>query len=157
MNGTVAKITFTGLLAVLSVWLEVLAVPVILLVLSMILDYVTGLMAASHRGKTITSYRSVNGIAKKICLLLLVAVGLILDGLIFYVRESFGLAFPWSFVIAAVIAVWLTVNEIISILENVQDIGVNIPSWLLPLVKNLKGKVESIAPETENKEEKDYE
>lgn len=77
------------------------------------------------------------------------AVGLILDCLIFYVRESFGLAFPWSFVVAAVIAVWLTVNEIISILENIRDIGVTLLSWLLPLVKNLKGKVEKLSAETE--------
>lgn len=149
MNETAVKVTFTGLLAVLSVWLEALAVPVVLLILAMVIDYATGLLAASHRGKTITSYRSVNGIAKKVCHLLLVAVGLILDSLIFYVRESFGLAFPWSFVIAAVVAVWLTANEIISILENIQDIGVILPAWLLPLAKNLKGKVEAVAPEQE--------
>jgi len=149
MNGTTAaKVTLIGLVASLTVWLEALAIPVVLLLMAMILDYATGLMAASHRGNAITSYRSVNGIAKKVCLLLLVVVGLILDILVFYVRESFGFNFPWSFIIAAVIAVWLTANEIISILENVQDIGVNLPVWLLPLVKNIKSKVESITPET---------
>lgn len=146
MNETATKITLTGILAALSIWLEALMLPVSLLVFSMLIDYGTGLMAASHRGDTITSYRSVNGIAKKICLLLLVAVGLILDCLVFYVRENFGLPFPWSFVIAAIISVWLTANEIISILENIQDIGVKLPAWLLPLVKNLKGKVESLTP-----------
>jgi len=153
MNETAAKFTFTGILAVLSIWIQALALPVILLMLSMILDYATGLMAASQRGNAITSYRSINGIAKKVCSLLLVVLGLILDCLIFYVKEAFGLSFPWSIVIAAVIAVWLTVNEIISILENVQDIGVNLPSWLLPLVKNIKSKVESISPKT-NEEDK---
>lgn len=149
MNETAAKFTLAGIMAILSIWLNALIIPLILLILSMVIDYGTGLMAASHRGKEITSYQSVNGIAKKVCHLLLVAVGLILDCLIFYIREYFGLSFPWSFIIAAVIAVWLTVNEIISILENVQDIGVNIPSWLLPLVKNLKGKVENIAQKSE--------
>jgi len=152
MNETVAKFTFTALLASLSIWMQSLIVPVILLVLVMILDYATGLMAASHRGKAITSYKSINGIAKKVCSLLLMIVGLILDCLVVYVRETFGLSFPWSFIIAAVIAVWLTVNEIISILENVQDIGVNIPAWLLPLVKNLKGKVENITSGMEENE-----
>lgn len=152
MNETTAKLTFTGLLAALSVWREALTIPVILLVLSMLLDYTTGLLAASHRGNAITSYRSINGIAKKVCSLLLVAVGLILDCLVMYARESFGLPFPWSFILAAVIAVWLTVNEIVSILENVQDIGVHLPSWLLPWVKNLKGKVESVSPKNEEEE-----
>jgi len=153
MNEIAVKFTFTGLLAILSLWLEALTVPVILLVLAMVLDYATGLMAASHRGNDITSYRSINGIAKKICHLLLVAVGLIMDCLILYCKEIFGLSLPWSFVIAAVIAVWLTVNEVISILENIQDIGVSMPIWLLPLVKNIKSKVESLSPETEKEDE----
>jgi len=153
MNEIAVKLTFTGLLAILSLWLEALTVPVILLVLAMVLDYATGLMAASHRGNDITSYRSINGIAKKICHLLMVAVGLIMDCLILYCKEIFGLSLPWSFVIAAVIAVWLTVNEVISILENIQDIGVSMPIWLLPLVKNIKSKVESLSPETEKEDE----
>jgi len=153
MNEIAVKLTFTGLLAILSLWLEALTVPVILLVLAMVLDYATGLMAASHRGNDITSYRSINGIAKKICHLLLVAVGLIMDCLILYCKEIFGLSLPWSFVITAVIAVWLTVNEVISILENIQDIGVSMPIWLLPLVKNIKSKVESLSPETEKEDE----
>jgi len=153
MNEIAVKFTFTGLLAILSLWLEALTVPVILLVLAMVLDYATGLMAASHRGNDITSYRSINGIAKKICHLLMVAVGLIMDCLILYCKEIFGLSLPWSFVIAAVIAVWLTVNEVISILENIQDIGVSMPIWLLPLVKNIKSKVESLSPETEKEDE----
>jgi len=153
MNEIAVKLTFTGLLAILSLWLEALTVPVILLVLAMVLDYATGLMAASHRGNDITSYRSINGIAKKICHLLMVAVGLIMDCLILYCKEIFGLSLPWSFVIAAVIAVWLTVNEVISILENIQDIGVSMPIWLLPLVKNIKSKVESLSPESEKEDE----
>lgn len=152
MNGTATKITVTGILAVLTVWRDTLTFPVFLLILAMVMDYVTGLMAALPRGNSITSYRSINGIAKKICHLLLVAVGLILDCLVFYVREIFELSFSWSFVIAAIIAVWLTINEIISILENIQDIGVKLPSWLMPLVKNIKGKVEGIVPEAEKDE-----
>lgn len=148
-EATVMKVTLVGVLASVSIWLEALAIPVVLLLIVMILDYATGLMAAKNRGDAISSYRSINGIAKKVCLLLLVVVGLILDVLVLYVRESFGFDFPWSFIIAAVIAVWLTANEIISILENVQDIGVNLPVWLLPLVKNIKSKVEKTMPEIE--------
>lgn len=147
MNITITKITFTGIITLLCIHLEALALPVVLLVIVMLIDYGTGLMAASHRGNEITSYRSINGIAKKICLVLLVAVGLVLDILVVYAKESFGLDFPWSFIFAALIAVWLTANEIISILENVQDIGAPIPPWLLPMVKNIRKKAESIPPQ----------
>lgn len=33
-------------------------------------------------------------------------------------------------------------NEIISILENINDIGVTLPPFLQPIVKNLKSQVE---------------
>ena len=39
-------------------------------------------------------------------------------------------------------AIWLICNEIISILENINDIGVTLPPFLDPIVKNLKSQVE---------------
>lgn len=51
-----------------------------------------------------------------------------------------------------VVAVWLIVNEIISILENMIDIGVEMPPFLLPLVKNIKNQVEEKAGRTEESE-----
>lgn len=152
MNSTAAKITFTGIVAVLCVYLEALAIPILLLIAAMIIDYVTGLMAASNRDSEITSYRSINGIAKKVCLLLLVVVGLILDVLVVYARESFNLSFPWSFIFAALIAFWLTASEIISILENIQDTGVNLPPWLLPLAKNIRSKIEHASPKIDEED-----
>lgn len=154
MNKTTFQLTLTGLLGAAAIWLEALTIPVILLIMAMIIDYATGLMAAIYRGNAITSYRSVNGIAKKVCCLLLVVVGLILDLLVLYAREAFGMSFPWSFILAALIAVWLTANEVISILENIQDIGVQLPAWLIPIVKNLKGKADSLMPAESNEEDK---
>ena len=46
------------------------------------------------------------------------------------------------------VSMWLLVvvgaicNEIISILENIQDMGVNIPAFLQPLVKHIRSQVE---------------
>ena len=38
---------------------------------------------------------------------------------------------------------WLCANELISILENINDIlGEDMPSFLLPLVKNIRSQVE---------------
>ena len=39
-------------------------------------------------------------------------------------------------------AMWLICNEIISILENIQDMGVNIPAFMQPLVKHIRSQVE---------------
>ena len=42
-------------------------------------------------------------------------------------------------------AICLLANEIISILENILDIGVEMPPFLLPLVKNVRLTVEERA------------
>ena len=66
-----------------------------------------------------------------------------MDELTKYATQTVGITVPFTFLIACVVAVWLICNELISILENIKDIGVNIPTFLLPLVKNIKSQTES--------------
>ena len=62
-----------------------------------------------------------------------------------YSTAQIGLDIKISFLIASIVSVWITCNEVISILENIQDIGVPIPKFLKPLVKNIRSQVESKA------------
>lgn len=124
----------------LSSWLGILFVPVMVLVISNIIDYATGLCAAKYRSESIKSYKSIRGIAKKICMWLLVVVGVILDWLLKYAAEVAGITIALHFVVASVVAVWLIANELISILENMKDIGVDLPPFLLKLASNIKSQ-----------------
>ena len=54
------------------------------------------------------------------------------------------------FIVATIVTFWLVFNEIISILENMIDIGVEIPPFLMPLAKNIKTKVEEAVHSEEN-------
>lgn len=138
--------------SVLSSLLGILYIPVMLMVLCNIIDYTTGLMAAKYRkDNTISSYKSFKGIAKKVSMWLLVVVGAIVDELIKYAVQTVGIKVPFTFLIACVVAVWIVCNELISILENIKDIGVNIPRFLLPLVKNIKSQTEQVV-DIEDKE-----
>ena len=136
------KIAIIAAIMALSGWLGILAVPVFLLVLCNLIDYATGLMAAPHRTESVNSYKSIRGIVKKVCMWLLIVVGVIVDAMLNYAVEYIGWGIALPFIVATVVAVWLLVNEIISILENILDIGVNIPPFLLPLVRNIKKTVE---------------
>lgn len=133
-------------------WMGILAVPVFLMLSANVIDYMTGLLAAAKRKEAVSSYRSIWGIAKKICMWLLVVVGALLDVLINYAAECAGLEITIPFVVATVVAVWLVVNEIISILENMIDIGAHIPPFLLPIVKYLKRQVEEKASVTDEED-----
>ena len=135
----------TAITALLSSLLGVLYVPVLLMIACNIIDYITGLMDAKNRpGGGISSYRSIKGIQKKICMWLLVVVGAILDQLLKYAATTAGINLPITFLVACIVAIWIICNEVISILENIVDIGVDIPSFLLPIVKHIKSQTEQI-------------
>lgn len=153
-EGSIEKLSITGVFTMLGVWLGHLAIPVYVLVGSSIIDYITGLNAAKYRGEKINSYKGIRGITKKITIWLLVGVGWLMDQLISYGVSQMGFENPLTCAVAIVIAVWLTVNEFISILENVQDIGIKLPSWLLPLIKNVRSKIDSQTPEGGKEAEK---
>ncbi|MBO4981632.1 MAG: phage holin family protein [Lachnospiraceae bacterium] len=154
------KATVIAVVSALMSWLGILAVPVFLLVGCNIIDYITGLMAAPYRDDgSISSYKGIRGIIKKVCMWLLVLIGAWIDILINYAVECAGVSLTIPFIVATVVAVWLVVNEIISILENMLDIGVAMPPFLLPVVRYIKKQVEEKADVTVNEEaeDKDYE
>lgn len=148
------KALFITITSALMSMLGILAVPVFLLVGCNIVDYITGLCAARYRqDKEISSYKSIRGITKKVCMWLLVLIGSFVDILIQYAIDCTGTEITIPFVVATVVAVWLVANEIISILENMLDIGVTMPPFLMPIVKYIKKQVENKANLPEAEEE----
>lgn len=144
------KILTTAIFASLSSILGVLTLPVIIMIGCNIIDYITGLMAAKYRNESVNSYKSIRGIMKKVCMWLLVVVGAIVDQLLIYATNTVGYELPFTFLVACIVAIWIICNEIISILENIQDMDVDIPTFLLPLVKNIKSQVEDKTSEHTN-------
>lgn len=136
------KIVVTAILAAISSFLGVLYVPVMLLVLFNVIDYITGLCAAKNRGQRISSYQGIHGIAKKVAMYLLIMVAWGIDMLLISTGELLGVESPLKFAIACVVSVWLVLNEALSIIENMIDMGVPMPPFLKPLIENLKTKVE---------------
>lgn len=126
-------------------WLGILAVPVLLMVGCNIIDYITGLAASEYRDEHINSYKGIRGIIKKVCMWLLVIIGAWIDILINYAAEYIGTGFKLPFIVATIVSVWIVVNEMISILENMVDIGVTLPPFLMPLVKRIKQEIETAA------------
>ncbi len=136
------KIIVTGLFALVTARLGALAAPLYILVLLNMMDYATGFVAAPYRGEKRSSAVGFRGIAKKVCMWLLVALGGVLDWLMAYAMETIGIQVPFHFLVAALVAVWLICNEIVSILENIGDIGVELPPFLMRLVRWVKAAAE---------------
>ena len=140
-----AKMFVTAAASLLSSILGILYVPVLLMVACNVIDYITGLLAAgSRQDGGISSYRSMRGIIKKVTMWLLVVVGAIVDQLLLYACEVMGCQIHLTFLVACVVAIWIICNELISILENMVDIGIDLPKFLIPLVSNLKNSIDNM-------------
>lgn len=154
MNNSVFK-TIAAIVSaaagMLSSLLGILYIPVLLMVACNVIDWITGVMAAKYRNDGgISSYKSIRGIRKKVCQWLLVIVGALIDMLLKYSATTIGFKMPFTFMIACIVAIWIICNEIISILENMIDIGAPIPPFLKPIIKNIKTQVETMAGAAES-------
>ena len=136
------KAAFVAAFSMIFGWLGILAVPVLILAGLNFTDYITGILASKRRNVLVTSDKGLWGIVKKIGMWILVGLGWAMDVLINYASQYVGLSIKLPFVVATIVAVWLICNEIISILENLLDIGVAMPPFLMPLAKMIKGQVE---------------
>lgn len=132
------KSLFTLTFTTINLLLGNFAIAVYMLVFVSITDYITGLCAAPYRGESISSYKSILGIYKKIGILVLVAVGMVLDWLVVYSAHQIGFGIEIKYAITSVVSIWLISNELISILENLIDLGVSLPSFLLKIAEKIK-------------------
>ena len=149
-----------GLISMLTSWLGTLAIPVYILVGCNIIDYITGIIAAESRKQQVSSYKGMVGIAKKVLMYLLIVIGVFVDIMLQYMFSSLNINIVLPFIVGCIVACWLVFNEIISILENLNDSGVPMPPFLMPIVKRIRGTVEKKGDEMEEsipKEEKDGE
>lgn len=116
------KIGIAGFFTVITGFLGGWDLVLKALFIFIVLDYITGFLAASVKKKVSSSVGFI-GITRKCCILILVAVGVVLDGVL-------GLSDPW---IRTGIIYFYLMNEGISILENLALVGVPVP----PFVKNI--------------------
>ena len=144
MNSTEVKtiqVVVSAVITGLLYYLGIVAVPIIILIIAMIIDYVTGMMSAWLNAE-LSSKKGIKGIVKKISYLALVAVAMIVDWLIFQGLRQINIDMKYSVFFAVLVAVWLIINELISVLENLSRMGVPIPNFLKKLINRLKTTVD---------------
>ena len=124
-------------------------VPIIVLMTVMVIDYITGMVSAWHNAE-LSSKKGVFGIIKKLCYLALVCVGMGVDWLIYSGMTQVGITMNYTVFFGILVAIWLIINELISILENLNRIGVPLPKFITVIVKKLKNTVETEVKESED-------
>ncbi len=141
MKDNIIQATVSVAIGALAAYFNILLVPLAVLICVMIIDYGTG-MAEAYINKTLNSRIGVKGILTKIGYLVLVCVGGVVDYLIGAGLASAGIDYS-SYCFGLIVAVWLIINELISILENLSELGTPIPQFLVKIVHRLKDSVDS--------------
>lgn len=146
-ENTIKLVTATVFGGLATYW-HGLWIPLLVLLVAVIVDYATGMVKAYYNAD-LSSKKGFKGIVKKISYFVVVAVGMGVDWLIEYALARTGIEYNGIFAVAIIVIIWLIINELISILENLAVIGTPIPKFLLKLISKLKNSVEEKAESEE--------
>ena len=141
------KIICTTVLTGILAYFRIIAIPILVLLVFMALDYMTGI-AAAWVNREISSRTGIVGIVKKVMYLVLIAVGIGADWIINFGLSAVGIQFDCAYFVGLLITIWLILNELMSILENVGKINDHTyPKFLKDILSHIKSAIEDKAGE----------
>lgn len=114
-------------------------------VICMVVDYITGSLAAAKQGQWSSSMAR-EGIWHKAGMIVVVIVAAGADLLIALVLANIPavqLPFTYSGLICPIVLVWYGVTELGSITENAVDMGAPVPGWLTKLLQVSKDAIDN--------------
>ena len=121
--------------------MEISIVSIIILIIAMVLDYISGIIK-SYETNTLSSKVGAKGIIKKFSYFLVIIISFIIDFILCnYTLNEVNLYYP---IVSEIIIAWFVINEVISILENVSEIGVPLPKFIINITSHLKNNLDNI-------------
>ncbi len=129
----IAASLLTGLAA--SFW-SLYGAIIICVCVAIIMDFVSGIVAALASGEKISSEVGYRGFWKKVALLLALSFGIFLDAFIPIMLGVITLEIPFTMPIGTIVGCYIVINEAISIIENInQAAPAALPRWIKKLLE----------------------
>jgi toxin secretion/phage lysis holin len=130
--------------------LIILFPTVILLMILMITDYISGMLASKKEALDYpdnkqygwSSKKSLIGIYKKASYIFVILVAVCTDYIIYKISVEIGIQFDYKTLFSLLVTVWLIINELISILENAGRMGAKLPDFLKRVLQELRSNVD---------------
>lgn len=143
-TATEIKVWITALVGALSALWGWMGWLVVIWVVCMAIDYITGSAAAARTG-TWSSAKARDGIWHKAGMLVVVLVSAGVDMVLALVVEripAIQLPFEFGGLVCPVVLVWYIITEMGSITENAMSMGAPVPKWLSRLLSAGKNAVD---------------
>lgn len=129
----IAASFLTGLAA--SFW-SLYGTIIICVCVAIVMDFVSGIVAALASGEKISSEVGYRGFWKKVALILALAFGIFLDAFIPIMLGVITLEIPFTMPIGTIVGCYIVINEAISIIENInQAAPTALPRWIKKLLE----------------------
>ena len=130
--------------------LEMIFPAMALLIILMIADYISGMLASkkeavehpNNKKYGWSSKKSIIGIYKKVGYILTILVAISTDYILYALLEKMGMEYQVKTIFGFLVTTWLTINELLSILENAGRMGVNLPKFLFNLLAEMKKDID---------------
>jgi toxin secretion/phage lysis holin len=133
-NGLFA--TVGGLISVIA---EQYAVLFIIMIIAMVFDVITGILASINDGTGLSSEKSKKGLVKKFAFIFMFGFGIVLDYFFPYVLSLIAIELPFNSPLGMIIATYIVLTESISICENFYRIDKDsFPSWIAKMLSLAK-------------------
>lgn len=132
--------------------LGVLFAPVLILMLMMVVDYITGMLASKAEAIREpdnpeygwSSRKGILGILKKTAYVCIIVVAVSLDHILVQAAAPLGFELPRA-IFGLLVTIWMVLNEMLSVVENAGRMGAPVPRWLARCVASLKDKIDQEA------------
>lgn len=136
--------------AVIGNELEMISPALILLLLLMITDYFSGMLASKKEAVEHpnskkygwSSKKSIIGIYKKAGYILTILAAISTDYILYALLGEMGIEYQTKTFFGFLVTIWLTLNELLSILENAGRLGVALPQFLMNILVEMKKDVD---------------
>lgn len=129
----------------LATFCESYGIMILLVSVAIVFDLITGLIKTKVSDTDVwCSEKCRKGLWKKLALLFAMFFGFFLDWFIPYTLEYVDVALPFAMPFSMVICFYITINESISICENLYAANPEVmPRWIVSLLTNVKGRLEN--------------
>ena len=148
-NLVVFKASLAAFFAAMGAFLGWRVIMLLVWVVLMALDYLSGSLAARQNG-TWKSSMAREGIGHKAGMVLIVVVCMLADFVLLMAIDNLPsdvLNIHWPMVITPMVTVWYILTEIGSIIENAMEMGAKVPAWLPKLLNATLKVVENVGEE----------
>lgn len=129
-----------GLASILTFFSGNFTPLIFIMVFFEILDYITGILSAKKTSGGVSSEVALWGFVKKTGYFILVGVAFAFDYVIVETTRIVGLVFDWPAVLGVLSVCYLLSTEGISILENLEELGIKVP-FLTSALKIYREKI----------------